>query len=164
MAKAKKQSIADIEKKVQKATADVKKAVLGAPGFSEQAKKNITGLLDKEYRDLPNLTAKQKKLAGEALVSFSTIQRIMNEDVGASLDNIEAIADVFDVSVYQILLPSLDIGNPQVVKGATEEEKRAYRLWKRDRTSPKPERREPVTTEGPVSETFYGKPGRSRSS
>lgn len=55
----------------------------------------------------------------------------MEARVGASLDNIESIAEVFEVSVYQIMLPALEVGNPQVVNGATESEKKFYRIWKR---------------------------------
>lgn len=92
---------------------------------------NVRSLLERDFKDLPNLTARQRKLAKDAGVSFSTVQRIMAEDVGASLDNVESIAEVFQVSVYQLMLPALDIGNPQVVNGATESEKKFYRIWKR---------------------------------
>lgn len=70
-------------------------------------------------------------LAKDAGVSLSTIQRVLSKESGASLDNIEAIAAAFDVSVYQLLIPSLDILNPQVVQGAVKNEERMYRQWKR---------------------------------
>ncbi len=47
------------------------------------------------------------------------------------MDNIEAVAEVFELSVYQILIPALDIGNPQIVQGAMKNEERMYRQWKR---------------------------------
>jgi transcriptional regulator with XRE-family HTH domain len=98
---------------------------------------NIRNLIERDFRERSN---KPRSLAKDAGVSLSTIQRILKQDVGASLDNIEAIAAVFDLSVYQLLVPNLDVNNPQLVKGATKDEERMYRSWKRERsiTSPAP--------------------------
>lgn len=92
---------------------------------------NVTRLLDHHYRHLPNVTQRQRALAKDSGVGFGTIQRIMKREVGASLDNLETISDALQVSVYQLMLPSLDAKNPQVVQGATEAEQRMYRSWKR---------------------------------
>lgn len=92
---------------------------------------NVTKLLDHHYSHLQNVTQRQRALAKDSGVGFGTIQRIMQRKVGASLDNIESIADALQVSVYQLMLPSLDPKNPQVVQGATEAEKLMYRNWKR---------------------------------
>jgi transcriptional regulator with XRE-family HTH domain len=92
---------------------------------------NVAKLLDYHYRHLANVTQRQRALAKDSGVGFGTIQRIMQRKVGASLDNIESISDALQVSVYQLMLPSLDAKNPQVVQGATEAEKLMYRNWKR---------------------------------
>lgn len=103
-----------------------------APGFMRRVVgANIARLLDHHYRHLPNVTQKQRALAKDSGIGFGTIQRIMKEEVGASIDNIESIADSLQISVYQLMLPSLDVKNPQVVNGASEAEQRLYRSWKR---------------------------------
>lgn len=63
---------------------------------------------------------------------------------GATLDNIESIAEAFDLSVYQILLPSLDVNNPQIVKGASKTEQLAYRGWRRHKGTLPEEEKETV--------------------
>lgn len=92
---------------------------------------NLAGLVARDYPHLPNLTQQQKALAEKAGVSFSTVQRIMGKTVGATIDNLEQIAMAFDLSPYQLLIPSLAVTNPQVVKGATKEEQRLYSLWRK---------------------------------
>lgn len=83
------------------------------------------------HRHFSMSSNKPKALAISAKVSLSTVQRIIAAEVGASLDNIEAIAGVFDVSTYQLLVPNLNIDNPQVIKGATKDEERLYDAWRR---------------------------------
>jgi transcriptional regulator with XRE-family HTH domain len=103
------------------------------PGFMRTIlAANLKKLLERDYRDNPN---KPKALAADAGVSLSTVQRIVNAEVGASLDNIESIAAVFDLSPYQILVPNLEVKNPQVIKGATKEEELAYRRFQKARVS-----------------------------
>lgn len=78
------------------------------------------------------LSANKPKLLSErADVSLSTVQRVLAGQVGASLDVIEQLAAVFDVSVYQLLLPNLDAENPQVVTGASAAERRWYATLRR---------------------------------
>jgi DNA-binding phage protein len=102
------------------------------PGFMRTIMaQNLQKLLDHHYRALPNITKKQHALAKDSGVRFSTIQRACKAENGPTLDTIEAIAAAVDLSAYQILIPSLEVGNPQVVKGATKEEERMYRNWKR---------------------------------
>lgn len=92
---------------------------------------NLVSLVAKHYPLLPNVTQQQKALAEKAGVSHSTIQRIMEKKVGATIDNLEQIAVALDLSPYQLLVPSLHAANPQVVKGATKEEQRLYALWRK---------------------------------
>lgn len=97
------------------------------PGFMRTiVAENLKRLMVKHYAAIEN---KHKKLAKDAGVSLSTVQRIVKCETGASLDNIEALAGAFDLSAYQLLIPELDTSNPQVVQGASESEKRAYRRW-----------------------------------
>lgn len=104
------------------------------PGFMRKVlAENLRRLLDHHYRALPNLTARQRALEKASGMKFSTIQRACKGENGASLDTIEALAGALDLSVYQMLIPSLDVGNPQVVKGASKEEQRMYRLWRQDK-------------------------------
>lgn len=89
---------------------------------------NVELLMNRHFQLKSN---KPKSLAEEAKVSLSTVQRIIAAEVGASLDNIEAIAGAFGLSAYQLLIPNLNIENPQVIKGATKDEERLYNAWKR---------------------------------
>lgn len=99
------------------------------PGFMRSVlAENVELLMNKHFEIKSN---KPKSLAEEAKVSLSTVQRIIAAEVGASLDNIEAIAGAFGLSAYQLLIPNLNIDNPQVIKGATKGEERLYNAWKR---------------------------------
>lgn len=103
------------------------------PGFMREVlAQNISNLMQHHYRAESN---KPLKLAKEAGVSLSTVQRLINKETGATLDNIEAIALAFQLSAYQLLLPALEAKNPQVVRGATKDEERLYRLWKQTITA-----------------------------
>jgi AraC-like DNA-binding protein len=88
---------------------------------------NLRRLMDHHYRESTN---RPKTLAKDAGVSLSTVQRILARETGATLDNIESLAGVFHLSAYQILVPMLDAKNPQLIKGATVDEQRLYRMWK----------------------------------
>lgn len=99
--------------------------------------RNIRELMARKFSDTRD---KERAMAKGAGVSLSTVQRILKEEVGATIDTIEALAEVFDVSVYQLMLPALDPDNPQVIREASAEEKRLYRAWHRDRLAlPEPE-------------------------
>jgi hypothetical protein len=56
---------------------------------------------------------------------------VLSAEVGASIDTLEAIANVFEISVYQLVLPNLDARNPQVVTGATAAERAMYAAFRR---------------------------------
>lgn len=89
---------------------------------------NVLKLMAHHYKESTN---RPMALAKDAQVSLSTIQRIISKETGASLDNIEAVAGVFHLSVYQIMVPSLDPSNPPVIKGAMQNEQRLYRNFQR---------------------------------
>lgn len=90
--------------------------------------RNVKALMNRHYSEHAN---KPKALAKAAGVSLSTVQRIIAAEIGASLDNIEAIALALDASTYQLLIPALDAKNPQVVKGAEFAEQRLYKMYQR---------------------------------
>lgn len=94
----------------------------------EVVAQNLDALMQLHYRDEGDKHMALSKAAG---VSKSTVQRIVKRDVGASIDNLEAIAAVFQLSAYQMLVPSLDVESPEVIPGAAEEEERLYRLWRK---------------------------------
>lgn len=87
---------------------------------------NVRALMDLKYRDIEKKTNRVKKLAEEANIGHGSIQRILDGEVGASIDLIENLALALDVSVYQLVLPNLDTSNPQVVNGATRNERMLY--------------------------------------
>jgi hypothetical protein len=96
---------------------------------------NVKKLSDAHFtqsRNKPRSLSQAAKKAGHTL-SMSSVQRIMKGETGASLDNIQVIADLFDLSVYQLFVPALNIANPQVVQGAHKDEERMYRSFRRSR-------------------------------
>ncbi len=92
---------------------------------------NLLRLLDHHYGGHDTLTARQKALEKDSGVAFSSVQRICQQRVGATLDTLEQVAGAFHLSAYQLLLPNLDPDNPGIVKGASDDEKRVYALWRR---------------------------------
>lgn len=99
------------------------------PGFMRSIlADNVKRVMEHHYRDSPN---KPMALAKDSGLAFSTVQRILAARVGASLDNIEAIAAPLQLSTYQLLVPNLNVTNPAIVTGATKEEEKLYRAWKR---------------------------------
>lgn len=89
---------------------------------------NVRALIDDHYKESPN---KPKALAKATGLSLSSVQRVLSAEAGASIDTLEAIANAFEISVYQLVLPNLDPGNPQVVSGATAAERSLYAAFRR---------------------------------
>lgn len=99
------------------------------PGFMRHVlAENVAGLMALHFKESRN---RPKALSVRAGVSLSTVQRVLGAKTGASLDNIEAIAEVFDLSAYQLLIPALEIARPQTVQGAMKNEERMFRQWKK---------------------------------
>lgn len=98
---------------------------------------NLTKLLERDYAEFETITARQRELAKDAKVGFGTIQRWMKSENGGNLDTLETLAIHFDLQVYQLMLPNLDVRNAQVVKGADAAEQRLYaNMRKHKRTAP----------------------------
>ena len=105
------------------------------PGFMRTIlATNVRGLMDHQYKESTN---KPKALAGDAGVSLSTVQRMLDSSVGSTIDNIELLAAALGVSAYQLLLAELSPENPQIVVGAAKGEERMYARWRRDRVTAK---------------------------
>jgi transcriptional regulator with XRE-family HTH domain len=127
-----------------------KKKTPKVPGFMRAVlAENVRALMDAHYRESSN---KPKALSKDAGVSLSTVQRILSKEVGATIDNIEAISQVFDMSVYQLLLPHLSVTNPQVVTGALKNEELMYRRWRQERAIAKNPQHEDKQQEAPVDD------------
>lgn len=67
-----------------------------------------------------------KGLAKRAGIGATTIRRILDKDGSPRVDNVDAIARVFGLQAYQLLLPDWPVSNPPVIP-YTETEKRLYR-------------------------------------
>lgn len=91
---------------------------------------NVRKLMAKHYASSNN---RPLALSKDARVSLSTVQRILAQKTGATIDNIEAIAAAMGVSAYQLMVPNLNAENPQVIKEATKTEELLYARWRRDR-------------------------------
>ena len=100
---------------------------------------NVRKLLGSKY---PTIENKNGALAKDAGISLSSVQRVLQAETGPSLDNVELLAIAFDVQVYQLLLPNLDVENPQIVRGASAAERKAYALMARA------SRNKPESTDG----------------
>jgi AraC-like DNA-binding protein len=88
--------------------------------------RNLRALADHHF---PDETNKPKKLATITGMSASQIQRILNAELGTSIDNMERLAAVFSLSVYQVTLPNLNVEHPQEIVGATKAEEVVYHRW-----------------------------------
>lgn len=66
---------------------------------------NLEIVLRRRYPKLDNTTARQKAFGHDCGVSFSTVQRIMKQEVGASLDVIEQMSTQLQCAPYQLLTP-----------------------------------------------------------
>lgn len=84
---------------------------------------NVMALMTQEFSERDNKPLALAKAAG---LSLSSVQRTLSGETGASIDTIERIALALGVSPYQLILPELDVENPQVVTGASAAEKRLY--------------------------------------
>lgn len=99
------------------------------PGFMRAVvAQNLDALIAKHY---PPPGDANRALAKAAGCSLSTIQRARGQVSGASIDTLEAIAGCFNLSAYQLLLPDLDVDNPQVVQGASKAEEEMFRRWRK---------------------------------
>lgn len=99
------------------------------PGFMRHiVADNVLGMMNARYAESRN---KPGALAKDAGLSLSTVQRILGAMSGSSVDNLEAVASALDLSLYQLLIPALDVTNPQIVHGAVKNEERMYRQWKK---------------------------------
>jgi transcriptional regulator with XRE-family HTH domain len=89
---------------------------------------NVRALIDHHYKDSDN---RPKALATDTGLSLSSVQRVLNAEAGASIDTIEVIANAFDLSTYHLVLPNLDVQNPQIVAGASSAERAMYAQFRR---------------------------------
>lgn len=69
----------------------------------------------------------QSALARRAKVPQRTIGRIVNREVTASLDVLEALAKPFDLQPWQLLIPNIDPKNPPVLRFASSAEEALYK-------------------------------------
>lgn len=69
----------------------------------------------------------QSALARRSKVPQRTIGRIVNKEVTASLDVLEALAKPFDLQPWQLLVPGIDPKNPPVLRFASAAEEALYK-------------------------------------
>jgi transcriptional regulator with XRE-family HTH domain len=74
---------------------------------------NVQTLMD-YARDHDQPYGEQKALAKRAKVAMSTVARIRKAEVGCSIDVLDAIARVYGLSAWQLMMPNLDPTNPPV--------------------------------------------------
>lgn len=96
---------------------------------------NVRALIDDHYKESPNKPMALSKATG---LSLSSVQRVLSAEAGASIDTLEAIANAFEISVYQLVLPNLDPQNPQVVSGASAAERGMYAAFRRAHIAAEP--------------------------
>lgn len=99
---------------------------------------NVRRRMEWVFRDSSNKPKALARKTGnpkEGGLSLSTVQRILAGANGGTLDNLEAVANALDLSLYQLMIPALDAENPQVVPGALKDEERMYKRWRRSHDS-----------------------------
>src|SRR6202453_2752847 len=67
--------------------------------------RNVEVLRDQVYADLPNVTARNKKLAEQLESTLGQIQRICAGELGTSIDTVEWLADALGVRPHDLLTP-----------------------------------------------------------
>lgn len=88
--------------------------------------------MEVRYRESAN---QPRALAKDADISLSSVQRVIAGQTGPGVDTIECIANAFDLSLYQLLIPGLDPHRPQEVPGALKQEERYLRRARRGELS-----------------------------
>lgn len=97
------------------------------PGFMRTVvADNVRRMMEYKFAESRN---RQKALAKEAGITLSSVQRVLNCEVGASIETLEALAAALDLAAYQLLLPGLNTASPQIVRGALKNEEAMYRRW-----------------------------------
>jgi transcriptional regulator with XRE-family HTH domain len=66
------------------------------------------------------------KLAKRTGLSTSTIHRLRNGDVDATLSTLEALSKAFDLEPWQLLVANFDPKNRPVLQPLSEQERRLY--------------------------------------
>lgn len=80
--------------------------------------------------NLKALMAKSKHSQGDLFrlsnVAQSTIGRVINMQVDATVATIEAIAEVYKLQPWQLLVPNLDPSNPPMLREISDKEREFY--------------------------------------
>ena len=82
---------------------------------------NVQHLMDTRYADSNN---RPKALARDSGVFLSTVQRVLKQEVGATLDTIEALAKAFGIAPHQLLMHDLAATNPRILRLVSKGEPR----------------------------------------
>lgn len=67
--------------------------------------RNVEALRDAVFADLPNVTARNKKLAEKSGTTLAQVQRICRGELGTSIDYVEWLADALNVRPHDLLTP-----------------------------------------------------------
>lgn len=62
--------------------------------------------MDSYFKNKPHISNRALHLAEKAELGLGTVQRTLSGETGASVDTIEALARVLEVSPYEFLVPS----------------------------------------------------------
>lgn len=81
------------------------KSKKGPSPLRELVARTVVLLRDRQYRTLPDVTERNRALAKDASVSFSTIQRIADAKVGATVDTLDALARALECRPQDLLTP-----------------------------------------------------------
>lgn len=79
---------------------------------------NLSTLIDRHYRSLANVTQRQKALEKDSGVRLSTIQRLVNEQTGANLETLEALAGAFGIDPDELIRRPANV-RPRLAVAAT---------------------------------------------
>lgn len=79
---------------------------------------NISRLLA-SHKDINN----QTKLAKKSGISQPTISRILSQELVASIDTVQRLANAFGLAAWQLLVDNLDPDNPPMLRELSEEDR-----------------------------------------
>jgi hypothetical protein len=100
---------------------------------------NISSLMQQRWLG-ENLT----RLAREAKVGPGTVSRMKACETFLQLDTVAALAAVFDLAAWQVLVPGLEPGNPPALAVESPAERRLYKRFLEFKKSLETDSDEPV--------------------
>lgn len=88
---------------------------------------NLRALMDASPHWRSTLTVEKATALRGAKVGKSTIDRALKSETALTLDNVEALAKLFGLDAWQLLVPAMRPDNPPLLRSVGEAEDKLYK-------------------------------------